>query len=188
MAKKGALAHSAALVDCWRRWTAIVELFAFERPERKKVEEGSYRKLHAELLAQCHASADWDDNPHRALYQKLEYLARPWLNTETFERGEQEILSDLLQRCRQAEQELTGSKARSSMDRRLVWSLAVGLGVFAAVWLMAGRWLPFWEWIQGSVESIQVAARGLSRMQLGLVFAGLLVIVAIMITWRSGHT
>jgi hypothetical protein len=190
MRKKGTFSRDAALMDCWRRWRAIVEQFALEMPDRKKVEEEAYRKLYGELLAHCQTLAEWEEGPNRTLYQKLDYLARPWLNPDTFERAEQEILTDLLKRCQQAEQELTGVKARLTPGWWILCLVGVVMVVasYGVVQWAQGRWLSIWEKTQRWAESIRAVGRGLNSTELGLLVAGGLVVVAMLMMWRSGRT
>src|SRR5262249_43904049 len=98
--------EQAALRRNWRHWTRIVERLA----RRRKCPVGSreYQALHQELLRGCRSLADGAGEADRALYQHLEDLVHPWLTALVLEQADRDILEDLLFRCRQAGQKLTG--------------------------------------------------------------------------------
>lgn len=111
---------SEALRAPWRRWTAIIDLFARRRPARRRVNSRAYRALHQELIATCRSLADAADAELRAYYEGLEVLARPWLGPKTLEHADGAILASLLDRCRQVEAELG---VRHRFRSRFTWSI-----------------------------------------------------------------
>src|SRR5262245_14730724 len=84
---------------CWRRWTAVVELFARRRGARRRIDRREYESLHAELLATCRALATDGEETERRFYEDLEMLAQPWLSPYILEQADREILFDLFHRC-----------------------------------------------------------------------------------------
>jgi hypothetical protein len=130
----------AALREPWRRWTAVVELFARRRAARHRVDPGEYHRLHREVLETCERLAGSAEGDSRALGEGLAGLARPWLTPWVLDRADREILFDLLQRCRQAEEKL-GGRPRA----RAAWRWAA-LGLLGVVALALVAVPPGWSW------------------------------------------
>ena len=78
-------AELATLKRCWRRWTAVVNLFARRRGARHRVDPRAYDTLHKELLEACRAQEGTADEAGRAFYESLEDLAQPWLSVRVLE-------------------------------------------------------------------------------------------------------
>src|SRR4051812_23375629 len=95
----------AGLRPRWSRWTALLERYGRQRRAVTAADAREYRALHRELVAACVAAAA-AGGPGCELYRRLEELARPWLSVRVLERTDDELLLDLLARCRQAEQQL----------------------------------------------------------------------------------
>jgi hypothetical protein len=112
-------------VACWRRWVAIVELFALRRPARRRVDRHGYRILHKELLERCRSLAESANEVEASFYRYLESLAQPWLSPAVFVRADQEILLDLLVRCRQADLQLGGRSWGRSIARWVIPAIAI---------------------------------------------------------------
>ncbi|CAN5716558.1 hypothetical protein BH23PLA1_BH23PLA1_28650 [soil metagenome] len=129
----------------WRRWTAIVELFARRRSVRKRLGPGEYEAAYRALLAACRDRAAAAEGPEQAYFETLEDLVRPWLTTHSLARADREILNDLVQRCRQFEQELCGRPwhaALADRARKLTWfAMPLALGALVALSWSLG-WLP----------------------------------------------
>jgi hypothetical protein len=145
MQSSGGSTELVALRARWRRWTAIVELFANRRRGRGRVDPQAYRALHRELTERCRSLAASADEPARSSYQTLENLVQPWLNPGVFAKADREILDDLLARCRRAEREL-GERTRGLAARRwcapaLMVSAAVA-GLFVCAWGAGRGWPP----------------------------------------------
>jgi hypothetical protein len=98
----------ASLATHWRRWSAVVELFARRRPARRRVDPREYRALYCELTASCRDLASAGDEAGRAYYERLEATVRPWLSLRALEHADREVLGSLLDRCRQVDRELGG--------------------------------------------------------------------------------
>src|SRR5438045_3553669 len=109
MRRRGRSTELAELRARWRRWAAIVELFARRRRRCRQVDPRAYETIHRELIASCRSLAATDNGPGRVVYRSLEDLARPWLTLSTLAKADREILLDLLIRCRMAER---GMRAR----------------------------------------------------------------------------
>ena len=97
-----------ALTAHWHRWTAVVELCARRRPARRRVDPWRYHALYCELTASCRDLASAGDESGRAYYERLEATVRPWLSLRALEHADREVLSSLLDRCRQVDRELAG--------------------------------------------------------------------------------
>jgi hypothetical protein len=149
----------AALSSRWRRWTAIVEIFASRRRGRSRVNPEAYRALHRDLTRLCQSLAASADEPERVFCRTLESLVQPWLNPGVLARADREILDDLLNRCREAEREL-GERTQDPAARRrgalviVVSAVMAGLFVLAQgvdqKWLLAPGRVQGWSDLFGS--------------------------------------
>lgn len=127
-----------ALRRCWRRWAAVVELYARRRRGRLRVDAEAYGRLHQGLLETCRKAKARGER--KELCENLESLAQPWLSPRVLAQADVEILQDLLLRVRQAEQEL-GGRRRSRMPAWVAGAACVLAG--AAVLAV---WAPSWPW------------------------------------------
>jgi len=113
------------LPTIWRRWTAIVELYALRR-SRFHVDWQGYHRLHRSLIEACRARADAVDEANRTFYRHLEDLALSWLTPKALAQVDREVLFSLLLCCRRAEQELgreeAGPGPTFNPRRRCCWS------------------------------------------------------------------
>lgn len=172
--------ESEALRASWRRWTAIVELFARRRLARRRVDPRDYRTVHQGLLAACRSLADSAGEESRAYYEGLEVLARPWLSPRILAHADSEILDSLLVRCRQVEAEL-GFRRRSSAAlggaiKALLLASALA-GSILLLWATGVDMAPALDQARGWSDVIWFSVRRSSDMQkLALVTA--LVILA----------
>jgi hypothetical protein len=144
MDRRGGSTDLALLRARWRRWTAIVELFARRRRGRCRVDPQRYRALHGELIECCRSLAASADEPARGFCRRLEDLGRPWLSPGVFAKADREILENLLIRCRQAEREL-GERTPGTVARRCVLGLmasAVVAGLFVLARGLGQGWPP----------------------------------------------
>jgi len=94
--------------ELWQRWTEVVRQFALRRRSRRWLSEREYHALRQSLLEACRSLAGTADGEARALYERLESVAEPWLTLYALERAEREVLFDLFQGCRQVGRELGG--------------------------------------------------------------------------------
>ena len=127
--------ESEALRASWRRWTAIVELFARRRPARRRVDPRAYERLHQELLAACRSLADSAGEESRADYEGLEVLARPWLSPRILAHADAGILDSLLDRCRHVEAELGGRRRPSAVPVGAIRALLPASALVGAILL-----------------------------------------------------
>jgi hypothetical protein len=97
-----------SLAAHWHRWTAVVEFCARRRPARRRLDPREYHALYCELTASCRDLAYSGDEAGRDYYERLEATVRPWLSLRALERADREVLSSLLDRCRQVDRELGG--------------------------------------------------------------------------------
>jgi hypothetical protein len=105
-----------AFLESWRRWAAIVELFAQRRDGRRRVSCQSYDLLRKQLLQECEAQASIADGVRREFFLNLAEMVKPWLNPDTLLRTETELLYSLLGHCRQVEQGLLAMAASQDMS------------------------------------------------------------------------
>ena len=127
--------ETAVLKTRWRRWLKIVELFASERPARRRVDPEAYGMLQKELVTTCRSLAAAANEVDGAFYRYLEDLVQPWLSPLVLWRADREILCDLLVRCRQVERALAGpflvsafASLGSPDSFRVVFCLPLGVG------------------------------------------------------------
>src|SRR5258708_28821547 len=78
-------AEPDALRQHWQEWTAIVEQFARRSHSRHRLEPQAYLALQQQLLELCRERAGTAPEKHRAHYQGLEDLVRPWLSLRVLE-------------------------------------------------------------------------------------------------------
>jgi hypothetical protein len=177
----------ASLRRCWRRWTRIVELATRQRGARYHVDARAYANLHKELIQACRTLKATPDEAKRAFYDGLENLAQPWLTLNVLERSEQEILFDLLLRCRQAERELGGRRGRYVARLCAVWGLALVAAV-AAVVLVYGvanwGWFRNWQATRAWGDSFWTAVKHSSPLERVAVVGLLMLLIGIPLAWR----
>ena len=127
MVGRTGLRETIALKIRWRRWVKIVELFARERPLRRRVDPRAYGVLHKELISSCRSLAVSANEVDAAVYRYMEDIVQPWLSPVVLARADREILLDLLDCCQQVERGVDGSFQ--------VFALAIGAtaGVFCVV-------------------------------------------------------
>ena len=112
------------LRDCWSRWTTIVSLFAESSSARRRLDASAYASLRSELIAACRSFAHADGS-ERPFYAGLEETVKPWLNLRVFDHTDREILSGLLQHCREVESKLNGRQRRRALP--LLWKPAMAI-------------------------------------------------------------
>jgi hypothetical protein len=125
------------LRKCWGRWTAIVSLFAKRRPARQRIDPRAYAALRKDLIAACKSLAG-ADGERRSYYRALEETVRPWLSLRVFARTDREILSRLLDHCRDVERELWGRRWRLHWPRdfRPMSMITVGTAAMGLAWIL----------------------------------------------------
>jgi len=137
--------------ELWQRWTEVVRQFALRRRSRRWLSEREYHALRQSLLEACRSLAGTADGEARALYERLESVAEPWLTLYALERAEREVLFDLFQGCRQVGRELGGRTWSSLVRAWAVPGLAL-VGSVASVILLGrtGRRVLglLWEQVQ----------------------------------------
>jgi hypothetical protein len=161
MNRRGGSTELAALRTRWRRWTAIIELFANRRRGRHRVNAQAYRTIHRGLTEACRSLADTADAPKRAFYRDLEELARPWLNPGVLAKADQEILLDLLLRCREAERDL-GGRTRGIALLRLAVLVLMGSSILVVFRLSDWSGPGVWSRVLGWSDSFWLALLGRS--------------------------
>jgi serine/threonine protein kinase len=132
-----------ALRTCWRRWTAVVETYA-QRHGRHGLRAEEYRVLHQDLLQACRAAAVTAPLQARDFFQRMEAIARPWLNLQTFRHTESSLLKALLVRCQEVEWELNGRRNPRNLGRfiGIFLLLLCPAGVGAWYGWAGHHWLP----------------------------------------------
>jgi hypothetical protein len=163
----------------WRRWVAIIELFARRRRARHRVDLQAYGALHKELIAACRSLADSAEGTARDFYQGLEDLTRPWWTPRVLAKADREILVDLLIRCRQAERELGGRVWVATARRRSIPVLASSAAVAAVVlltWTAGRRWSPVLDRVQSWSDFVWYSIKHSSEIErlfvISLIVAG----------------
>jgi serine/threonine protein kinase len=90
-------------LEDWRQWTAVIESFVAGRGTTLKLEPQSYRLLHKRLVERCEALAKDANGVRREFMLSLAELVKPWLNPDTLNRTDRELLYSLLWLCHRAE-------------------------------------------------------------------------------------
>jgi hypothetical protein len=169
----------AGLDRLWRRWLAVVELYAQESRPRPPIGAPEYCALRRELIETCSGLASGAGDQQRGVYQRLEDLVAPWVSVSALEQADEAILCDLLRHCRQIDRQLVGRRRRFAVRpavRLLAALLAFAAGAFLAVqmsgralfsllerangWLLEARWamtwagLPVWLFLAGALVTL----------------------------------
>ena len=165
-------ADRVALTAHWRRWTAIVALFARRRASRHRIDPRAYAALRDDLIAACRslAEADGEWGTH---YTALEETVRPWVSPGALDRADPAILATLLSRCRAMERELSGRRGRPEWPSPLASArlLAAGAAGFALAAALLGLGSPVlavvrdvfdtaWLTLKYSDDLLKVSATG----------------------------
>jgi hypothetical protein len=171
----------------WRRWTAIVDMFARRKRARLHVDAANYSTLHQQVVEACRSLAERVEAPRRVFYQHLEQVAGPWLNLRILEHGEKEILFDLMERCRQAEKEL-GGRGRAAAIRRalpgvLLFAAVAGLVLLAA--LASGWWTPVLAKIREWFGEVWFAVQHASLLQRAVAASVIVTLAAGYFLWHT---
>jgi hypothetical protein len=191
MRRRGASPERLALVASWRRWVAIVELFALRRPARRRVDRHEYRVLHKDLLDRCRLLAESANEVEASFYRYLECLAQPWLSPAVFVRADHEILLDLLVRCRDADLQLGGrSWVRSIAGWVIPTFVACALSAVIMVVLGAldSAGFAVLDRLRGWSDDLWFAVRRSTELQ-RLTFVGaVLLIVSVIVVTRTARS
>jgi hypothetical protein len=126
-----------ALRDRWSRWTAIVALFARQRPARRRVDPGTYEALRGDLMQVCRARAAAEEGK-RGYYLGLEDMVRPWIDLRVLDRTDREILAALLRRCHEVERHLAGGQHILHWPSHLGRGSVIAIAVAGVVLCVAG--------------------------------------------------
>jgi hypothetical protein len=172
----------------WRRWTAVVELFALRRGARRRIGRAWYEALHAELLVSCRALAADGVESERPFYCALEVLAQPWLSPYALEQADREILFDLFHRCREAGRQLGCWTWADALRRRagVLTTLALsGAGVVVAA-CTTGLWLPPLGRLVESWRPLWLAVKQAAPGQGWLVAGGAVVVLITLYLFTRG--
>ncbi len=181
-----------ALRDYWGRWTAIVALFARQRPGRHKLDPCDYADLRRELIAVCRSLAQ-AGSADRRFYARLEEMVSPWLYLRVFESTDRELLAGLLVRCREVESKLSGGKSRP--DRQSHWRAAIAIATVVGVGVIGGlAWLllsmanlPVLYTVRDSADTIWLMIKGTENWMKGSVIAMIVVGVAMYLASRTAR-
>jgi serine/threonine-protein kinase len=102
----------------WRSWSDIVTSFASGHG-RGSWDNRLYRQLQEGLVAACRCGASAAVPARQNLYRQLAAMVEPWIDLESLERTEPEILRSLESRCMQAEQALGIRRPLRQLGQRL---------------------------------------------------------------------
>ncbi len=175
------------LRDCWGRWTAILSLFAQNRPARRRLDPRAYEILRHELIAACRSLAE-AAGPERLFYAGLEETVKPWLTLRVFEHTDREILSALLLHCREVECKLTGGKSRPAWPvhwKPALAIVAVGAVVGGLVWLLPKEGLSMLNTLRDAADATWLAIKYADNLQKTAAVAVIIVLASIYIASRS---
>jgi hypothetical protein len=134
------------LKDDLRRWTNLVESVARSRSGRCNImDHREFADLRHRISAACQDLADASDEDGRKLYEDLEAAVRPWLSPRVLAETDDELLAQLLGRCRRIKDELSGRTAGRQVRLRsaLAFPLLVAAATTVAVvflWTVPGFW------------------------------------------------
>jgi hypothetical protein len=177
----------ASLAAHWRRWTAVVELFARRRRARRRLDPREYHALYCELTATCRDLASAADGSGRDYFERLEATVRPWLSLRALERADGEVLSSLLDRCRQVDRELGGRSLANYGVLALTVLLPPALVALSALaWNARGSFFMVVDFVQDWSNAIWFATRRASDLE--KLFALGLILISVSIIMISSTT
>jgi hypothetical protein len=191
MRRRSGSPERLAFVASWRRWVAIVELFALRRPARRRVDRHEYRVLHKELLERCRTLAESANEVETAFYRYLESLAQPWLSPAVFVRADREILLDLLVRCRQADLQLGGRSWVRSIAGWVIPAIVIS-ALFVVLLVVLGALdragFAVLERLRGWSDDLWFAVKRSTEIQRLFFVGAVLVVVSIIIVSRTARS
>jgi hypothetical protein len=186
MQRRPRSAELATLRHRWRRWTAVVEMFARRRRARRRVSPRQYQLLRDQLLAACRSLAA--EGPDGGYYRDLQNLVQPWLTCGALEQADGEILAGLLGRCRQVERELGGPAWVSAAGRWAAWGLVVLAAAAVPVLLVVAAnavGMPLGEQVGGWWRLLDHAVRNASDAQRWVAVGFVAVLVGMYLASRT---
>jgi hypothetical protein len=175
----------------FKRWAAIVELFARRRPARKRVEAKAYVRIHRELIASCRVQAASANEVEAAFFRYMEDLAQPWLDLAVLGRADRDILFDLLIRCRHINVQLGG---RSWTPLQWNWEIPAVLGTlfFAIMLLCMSKFSvglsTILDYARGWSDDLWFSVARSSELQRLTVIGCVLVVVAMIAVSRTARS
>jgi hypothetical protein len=174
----------AGLRRSLRRWIELVGGFARRTLSRRRMSERDYQRIHQDLLTSCRALANSPDAPQRELGRRLEKLVGPWLTCGALEQANQQVLLDLLDRCRQAELDLGVRRLPLGVWRlALAGALAAGTTALVA-WLVVTNaigWGPAWSRLQSLAQPVWLFVRQLGAVPAVLAGGAVVVVIAVIL-------
>jgi hypothetical protein len=179
----------AALRRLWRRWTAVVELFARRGRARRRLNPAEYDRLHQDLLRACRSLAGGADEGRRRPCQRMESLAEPWMTPAALEKADGLVLFDLLARGRQVEGEFDGRPWRAwrrGVSPSALLGVAAGLavgGATAALFLVR----PARGWFSDRFAVVYRAVRDAGTAQQVLAAGVVLTAIVMAVVWRAAR-
>jgi hypothetical protein len=191
MRRRGGAPEAVALRTCWRRWVSVVELFARRRPARRRVDPKTYGILHKELIQKCRSLAASADEVESVFYRYLEDLAQPWLTPAILARADREILTDLLVRCRQAENQLGGRTWAQSVLRVVIPLLLVSFFVFVGLvglGIADQAGFPILNWLRSWSDDVWFAVKRSSDVERLSVAGFVLIVISIFAVMRTARS
>lgn len=169
------------------RWRGVVELSARglgDDPQK-------YAALHRELLQSCRALADASGDEPKGLYEAVEKLVRPWLRREALIQSKQDILLEVLKRCRQAERDLGGPswwEVGRHWLRTGTATLAGGTILGMLVW-MTVRWrVALRTLFKGARFEISMALDRLGTKERWMLAGAIAIVVVIVMLSRTAKS
>ena len=191
MRRRSGSPERLALVAHWRRWVAIVELFALRRPARRRVDRHEYRVLHKELLERCRSQAESANEVEASFYRYLESLAQPWLSPAVFVRADHEILLDLLVRCRQADLQLVGRSWARSIASWVIPTIlmsALFLVVLVVLGALDRAGFAVLDRLRGWSDDLWFAVKRSTELQRLSFVGAVLLIVSVVVVTRTARS
>jgi hypothetical protein len=160
-------------------WREVVERSA--RGHRS--DPRTYAALHGEILQRCKALAAESGEEQKRLYEGVEDLVRPWLTLAALTQTKQDILLEVLQRCRRSERDLGGApwlELSRPWLRPALATLAGGTVLAVLAWLTVRWWLPLRSTFKGARFQINSALERMSVPERWMI-GGTIAIVVVMI-------
>lgn len=172
----------------WHQWTKMIESFARRNVKSRRIDVQSYRALYEGLLEACRCRMARPDIDANGLMHRLEELVKPWLTPDILARTDPEVLQNLLERCRKAEEELCGKSAGLSLAQ---WGAIAALSLVAVIilWcaLIDAKALPILRQLQEGMEAIRAFFRQTTVVQRLFLIGALVAFGSILVVWRTNR-
>ena len=153
--------QATALPVLWQRWTEFVAGIAGDKKRRVRIDPTEYEALHRALLAACQAMITRAQADAHTWLRHLQQVVEPWMTASSLEQIDNELLQDILVRCRAVDREIGGHGWGATLLRRQRWHIALVVSCLVAPPLVVA--ITYWGELSPS-DSFQTGWRSTRRL------------------------